>query len=199
MTLAQLRCRCGTVHGTVDVAPRSGLQLVCYCADCRAFAHALERPDLLDAGGGSGVFITTPARVRLAGGLEQLRVLRLSPGGMFRWYWSCCNSPLANTMDGAGIPAISLHRSSIVIDDAAALGPVTGVNARAATGPVDAHAEQTTSLSTMARIIGFLLKGWLRGAAKPNPLYIDGKPRCAPRVLDAAERAALDARARLSV
>lgn len=189
--LAELRCRCGAAHGTVDIAPRSGMQLVCYCADCRAFAHALARPDILDAGGGTGVFITTPARVRLNAGLEHLRVLRLGPAGMFRWYWDCCNTPLANTMDGAGIPAISLHRACIGIADDAALGPITEVNARAATGPVGPHAEQTTSLATMARIIGFLLKGWLRGAAKPNPLYIDGKLRCTPRVLDATERDAL--------
>lgn len=194
--LAHLRCRCGESGGSVDLAPHSGMHLVCYCADCRAFAHALARADLLDAGGGSAVFITTPARVRLTSGQDRLRVLRLSATGMLRWYWDCCNTPLANTSARAGVPAISLHRACIVIDDVAELGPLTYLNARAATGPVGPNAEQGASLSTLLRIMRFLLSAWLRGASKPNALFVDGAPRQAPRILDAAEREALRARDR---
>lgn len=187
---ATLRCRCGQAHGTVDIAPQAGMHLVCYCADCRAFAHALGRADILDQAGGSDVFIARPANVRLTSGLDQLRCLRLSEKGMLRWYWNCCNTPLANTQAAAGVPAISLHRACMDVGDAA-LPPPTYVNARSARGPVPAQAEQTTSLATLVRIVGFVLGGLLRGAGKPNPLFADGKPVCTPRVLSAAERDAL--------
>lgn len=186
-----LRCRCGEARGSLDVAPKSGMHLVCYCDDCRAFAHALGRADLLDDAGGSEVFVTTPSRLRLTSGLEQLRCLRLGPQGMLRWYWACCNTPLANTMHRPGIPAVSIHRAFIDAGDAAVLGPVTRLNARFALGTVPADAEQSTSLATMVRIVFFMLGARLRGAHKPNPLFPDDKPVLEPRILGAAERDAL--------
>lgn len=186
-----LRCRCGQARGSLGVAPKSGMHLVCYCDDCRAFAHALGRADLLDDAGGSEVFVTTPSRLSVTSGLEQLRCMRLSAEGMLRWYWACCNTPLANTMHRPGIPAVSIHRAFIDADDTTALGPVTRLNARFARGAVPAGAEQSTSLATMVRIVIFMLGARLRAAHKPNPLFLDNKPVREPRVLGAAERDAL--------
>lgn len=189
--LVPLRCRCGEARGSIDLAPNSGVHLVCYCDDCRAFAHALGRADILDAAGGTEIFVTTPSRLRVTSGIDRLRCLRLSSSGMLRWYWGCCNTPFANTTHRPGIPAISMHGASIDLDDTTALGPVTYLNARFALGPVAPHAEQTTSLATKAKIMIFLLAGWLHRAHKPNPLFLDGKPVCEPRILAAAERDAL--------
>src|SRR5262245_45837150 len=52
-----LRCRCGHVHGVAsEVAPFNGFRLVCYCKDCQAFARFLDRPEVLDAAGGTDIF-----------------------------------------------------------------------------------------------------------------------------------------------
>jgi hypothetical protein len=52
-----LRCRCGRVRGIAgDVSPSSGFRFVCYCGDCQAFAHFLDRADVLDAAGGTDIF-----------------------------------------------------------------------------------------------------------------------------------------------
>lgn len=193
VTQLALRCRCGTARGVAAFAPKSGLHLVCYCDDCRAFAHAIERADILDGAGGSELFITAPSTLTLTAGVDQLRCLRLGPKGMLRWYWGCCNTPLANTSPNAGLPFLSIHRAFIDADDSALPGPPIRVQARYAKGPVQAPAERTTSLSTIRKIAIFLLAGWLRRAHKPNPLFVDGAPAVVPRVLTAAERDALRA------
>ena len=59
-----LRCRCGRMRGVaIDVSPSTGLRFVCYCKDCQAFAHFLERADVLDPAGGTDIFQMPPGRV----------------------------------------------------------------------------------------------------------------------------------------
>lgn len=186
-----LRCGCGTLKGTVDVAPRSGLHVVCYCDDCRAYAHALERPDLLDEHGGTEIFQTAPARLKFTSGFEQARCMRLSDRGMFRWYAGCCNTPIANVMTSPGVPILGLFTALIDTDDTSVLGPITRVQARFATGTPPGDAEQTASLATIARVVRFMIAGRLRGAHKPHPFFVDGRPAAGPRVLTSAEREAL--------
>ncbi|HAT29915.1 MAG TPA: hypothetical protein DCW29_03410 [Janthinobacterium sp.] len=186
-----LRCDCGTAQGVLTLEPKSGMHLVCYCDDCRAFIHALGRPDILDAAGGSELFVTTPSRLSLSAGLEHLRCLRLSKKGMLRWYWACCDTPLANTRDSAGPPFVSIHRACIAIADAAMLGPPTRVQARFATGPTPAGAKRGNSLATILKIVRFLLLGRLRGENMPTPFFGAGAAVVVPRVLSHAERNAL--------
>ena len=88
-----LRCRCGHVRGTAnDVAPSAGFRLVCYCKDCQAFARFLERPDVLDAAGGTDIFQMPPGRVKLTAGADAVRILRFS------------------TRSSAGTPIAAAHR-----------------------------------------------------------------------------------------
>jgi hypothetical protein len=189
MDSLSLRCGCGALQGTVDVAPRSGLHVVCYCDDCRAYAHALDRSDLLDKNGGTEIFQTAPSRLKFTSGFEQARCLRLS--GMFRWYAGCCNTPIANVMARPGLPILGLASALIEIDDTSVLGPITRVQARFATGSPPADAERTASLATIARVLRFVVAGRLRGAHKPHPFFIDGRPAASPRVLSGTERDAL--------
>jgi hypothetical protein len=191
LMIIPLRCRCGESHGSIDFTPNSGMRLVCYCDDCRAFARALDRTDILDDVGGTEIFVTTPSRLALTSGVERLRCLRLSTDGMLRWYWGCCNTPLANTTHQSGVPVVSIHRAFIDLDDTTVLGAVTRLNARFALGPVAAGAQQSTSLVTMAKMVIFMLVGRLRGEHKPNPLFSDDKPILEPRILVAAERDAV--------
>jgi Family of unknown function (DUF6151) len=73
-----LRCRCGHVRGGAnEVAPHAGFRSVCYCQDCQAFAHFLERPDVLDTGGGTDIFQMPTSRVKLNAGTDAVRCLHL--------------------------------------------------------------------------------------------------------------------------
>lgn len=68
-----LRCRCGHLRGlAIRVSPSCGFRVLCYCKDCRAFAHFLERGDALDPAGGTDIFQMPPARVTLTAGADAL-------------------------------------------------------------------------------------------------------------------------------
>jgi len=58
------------------VSPSAGFRFVCYCKDCQAFARFLERPDILDAGGGTDIFQLPPGQVTFTAGLDALRCVR---------------------------------------------------------------------------------------------------------------------------
>ena len=93
---ATLQCRCGEVRGVVtDVSPNTVNRVVCYCDDCQAFLHHLGRADLLDAHGGSDIVQIAPASLSFVHGKERIVGLRLTPKGLYRWYASCCRTPLA--------------------------------------------------------------------------------------------------------
>ena len=81
--------------------------MVCYCDDCQAYAHRLGRADLLDAHGGSDIVQVAPASLSFDRGADRLVGLRLSPKGLYRWYASCCNTPLGNTL-GPGLPFVGI-------------------------------------------------------------------------------------------
>jgi hypothetical protein len=179
------------MQGSLDVFEGSGMHLVCYCDDCRAYAHAIGRADILDENGGTELFPTTPSRVSFASGMEQVQCLRLSDRGMLRWYSGCCSTPIANTMTGSSAPFVSIFRVFMDIDDDSVLGPITRVQARFALGVPPPDAERSASVRTMLRTVRFLLGAWLRGQHEPNPLFPDGRPVVTPRVLTTAERDAL--------
>jgi hypothetical protein len=93
----QIRCGCGTVHGTL-AADAWINRVICYCDDCQAFPAALDCADaVLDERGGTDIAQTGPRYVTFAGGREQLACLRLTPKGPLRWYARCCNTPIGNT------------------------------------------------------------------------------------------------------
>jgi hypothetical protein len=189
-----LRCRCGAVTGQVDTAT-GGLRVVCYCDDCQAYAHALARPDVLDAWGGTDIWQTAPSRVTITQGSGQLRCLRLSGQGLMRWHTGCCATPVGNGMALARMPFIGLIHAFMDLDPAgrdAALGPPTRLHGRYATGvlPFPAHPKVPPGL--MARTLVFLLRGKLSGRHRPTPFFdAAGRPVVVPRVLGVAEREAL--------
>lgn len=112
---AILSCRCGQVRGWVnDASPRSANCVVCYCRDCQAFAHALGRPDILDAKGGSDVIQIAPATLTISEGEGQVAAKRLTERGLYRFYASCCRTPLGNT-PGASIPLIGIPKPAFEV------------------------------------------------------------------------------------
>src|SRR4029077_11390639 len=98
----ELVCRCGEVRARVtDASPRTVNRIVCYCDDCQAFAHRIGRADLLDSQGGREIVQLAPATLTFLQGQQRIVGLRLTPKGLFRWYASCCNTPVGNTLTPA--------------------------------------------------------------------------------------------------
>lgn len=195
-----LRCACGALRGTLlGVAPERGNHLVCYCDDCQSFAHFLgEAGAILDAHGGTDIFQTSPGRLRIEEGNENLACVRLRPGGLVRWYAACCRTPIGNTLASRQVPFVGLIHSCAGGFRDAAVGPVrAGVNARFAKGDrsqLDAHDKAPASL--LFRFARILLAARLRGEHARTPFFDaqTGELSVAPRVLTTEELREVEAR-----
>ncbi len=109
-------CQCRSLAGTVELPNLQSLtRLVCYCEDCQAFARHL-RPDkpVLGPHGGSDLVQVSPARFRINRGTEKLGNLRLTETGIYRWYATCCNSPLCTTPQNPAMPYVGLITNNLV-------------------------------------------------------------------------------------
>jgi hypothetical protein len=195
---AEFRCRCGEVRGFVaDASPRRANRVVCYCSDCQAFAHRLGRADLLDARGGSDIVQVAPASLTFVQGQDRIKGLRLKPQGLYRWYASCCNTPVGNTLTPAvpfvGLMATAFDQGAQRADDA--FGRPTGAiqGKHAVGGPPSGSTGMKLSL-----FLGALVKifGWrFGGKAWPHPFFTRGSdtPVYPVNVLSHEEREALRA------
>lgn len=185
-----IRCKCGSLRGVAaGLSPDEGFRVVCYCDDCQAFAERLgAAADTLDAHGGTDIFQTSPAHLRITDGIERLACLRLTPKGPLRWYASCCNTPIGNTLQTAQIPFVGLIHSCLDanvarLDDV--LGPVClRVMAKFARGKVatlDAH--DSFAVSHVLEVVWKMLRWRLRGDHKRSPFFdpVSGDPVVAPR------------------
>ena len=172
------------------VSPSAGFRFVCYCKDCQAFARFLERPDILDAAGGTDIFQMPPGQVTFTAGSDALRCLRLS-GKVLRWYADCCRTPIANTATDPRFPVVALIHS--IIDCAAdgrsrdaRLGPpLCRIYERSAIGPLPSNAAPPPSLRVFSYRATKIVGWWMRGLARPNPFFDDRTkaPRSVPHLL----------------
>lgn len=191
-----LRCRCGDVSGTLrEVSPKTINRAVCYCDDCQAFLYWLDRADLLDRQGGTDLVQVAPSSVTLHRGQDRVRGMRLSPKGMFRFYASCCKTPLGNTVKPTVLPFIGVAVGAFPkaeILDAAAGPPRARVLGKFAVGPnPDSSALKMAAM--IAHVGGRILAWKLGGKAWPHP-YFDresGQPRPPLEILSREERDAL--------
>ena len=187
-----LHCRCGSVEGRLEGAARDTVnRVVCYCADCQAFVHRLGRADLLDAHGGSDIVQVAPARLSYPRGADRIACLRLGPKGLYRWYASCCNTPLGNTVSPA-IPFVGILAQAFASPDDAFGPPVGGIYGKFAVGEPPPGTTRP-NLRLLARAIRMVL-GWkLGGKTWPHPFFdrATRAPRYPVTVLSPDERDAL--------
>jgi hypothetical protein len=168
----EVRCRCGEVKGTVtNPSPESVNRITCYCDDCQAFAHQLGRADLLDAKGGSDIVQVAPAALSFTRGLDRIIGVRLKPNGLYRWYASCCNTPVGNTLTPS-VPFVGLFAQTF---DTPHLDDVVGASTGALLGKFaigEPPAGSTgLNLSVLLRAVARVL-GWrLSGRAWPHPFF----------------------------
>ena len=196
--VAEFRCRCGDVRAIVsDASPWAANRVVCYCGDCQAFAHRLGRADLLDAHGGSDIVQVAPASLNFVQGQDRIVGLRLTSKGLYRWYASCCNTPVGNTLTPAvpfvGVFATAFDQGAQRADGV--FGPPTGaIQGKHAVGqapPGSTGLNLLLLLRAVAKILGWRLSG----KAWPHPFFSRGPdaPLYPVNVLSHEEREALRA------
>jgi hypothetical protein len=175
------------------IRPGMANRAICYCRDCQAFARFLERADtVLDENGGTGIVATLPSQVHFNQGLEALTCMSLSEHGMYRWYASCCNTPIGNTPRDLKTPYVGLIESCLGSGPPSiqeSFGPVRMVlNTKYAKHPV-----KSTPMSNFVTMLGLmksLIGARLNGNYKRNPFFDTeaGSPIRRPRVLTKTER-----------
>lgn len=118
MTAVAWSCRCGAVHGTVDVERRAGTPVVCHCDSCtRAQRHWGVEATRTQ---GVAIYQTTPDRVSIHSGASNLGLGRLSPKGSYRWYATCCDTQIGVSSTTPKFAFIGFVQS--VFSDTSALG-----------------------------------------------------------------------------
>ena len=182
-----LRCRCGVVHGTLDPANPIN-HLVCYCADCRAFARRCGG-DALDAAGGLELFQTTAGRIELTGA-ESLAALRVTERGPYRWYCGACGTALANTLPSSALPFATVVAAALH-GDRAALGPIRGAVFTSSAPRPPLHPRIGVA-GVVARFARAMVGARWRGEQRRSPFHRpDGRAIAPAPVMDPDERARL--------
>ena len=190
-----LECTCGKVKGVArNISPSTARRVICYCEDCQNFARKLNRADdVLNAFGGTEIFQITPSQVEITQGQDQLRYLKLSEKGIYRWYTDCCKTPAGN-MIGPKLPFLGIVHTFMGKDNACdkSLGPVRysvmeqgAIKSPATSSLVTSSTEMPKAessapkfpISLMIKIFARLFLDSLGGKNKPNAYFKpDGTP-----------------------
>lgn len=178
-------CSCGAVRGVArELGPGAASRVMCYCKFCVTYAEVLGRSeDMLDERGGSDVFQISPRTLELREGLEHVACLRLTKGGPLRFYTSCCNTPLANTLADSKVPFMVVSCLMVPWDELGksrdeVLGPVLArVNTHGQFSKDEVAPMRARSIDLVKMILGLaprLLGRLVRGDQAHSPL-IDAK------------------------
>ncbi|MDF1801907.1 DUF6151 family protein [Thalassovita sp.] len=188
----KLGCQCGSVQ--VELAPEgvaAATRLRCYCTDCQTEARHLGYA--LPTHQGTDLIHTTPDRVTLLSGQENLAALRLSPKGIFRWYASCCDTPMFNSLPKPGKSFLGLvvHAAETQAADDS-VGPVWGhAFTKSAPPGLGAPGKDVNFGGIGLGVIRRMLGGYLTGRRKINPLVNDaGEWNVTPTILTREQRRA---------
>ncbi|SFK52816.1 DUF6151 family protein [Shimia haliotis] len=186
-----IACRCGEFGAVLKHAsPKTGSHVQCYCKDCQAGAKALGAEDTLMPRGGTDIFQTLPASVEITKGEAHLAALRLSPRGLIRWYASCCDTPVFNTLGTQKLSFVGLFVNTMQGDAVdKTVGKVIAVNSAETAAPgvgvLKSYGFNKAGFHVLARHFGAML----RGDAKTGPFFdAEGAPTVTPRVLTKDER-----------
>lgn len=154
----EIACGCGRLQGVIrDTGPHRGARVICYCRDCQATAHHLGHPEALDEWGGTDLFVTTPVRMQISAGADQLACFRFSPRAPRRWYAACCNTHIGNGPQNTAIPFLSLNLNCATPASRPLVGAATrGMFVR------DAHGSPTVSRRIAGRSRAVVVEGVLR-------------------------------------
>lgn len=180
-------CACGGVQGHIaPEALKTGSHVACYCADCRANEIYHDRPD--PAPGPVDLFQLSPDAIHITQGAENLRLLRLGPRGLLRWYTGCCRMPFANTLKKPGLPFVGMRTN--LFSQPEIFGKIT---TRAFIPRPGKPPKTEGALSMVYALFTRMIATRLSGRWQETPFFdvATGRPVCEPIVLGKAERDAL--------
>lgn len=188
----EIQCDCGKFRAELTQFPKNTPgRLICYCDDCQAFLHYLKRPELLNENGGTEIIPAYPADIKIIAGKDVVKCVRLHSKGMYRFFTSCCHTPIANTDPTRPWAGINYHmyitKDPSVLDRE--LGPVkSSIMGKYAKGKPPAGTPQTFDFKGMVTVLPFIIKGKVLGKAKQSPFFHNGEAIVVPKVLTAEER-----------
>lgn len=196
-----LRCACGSIHGKISaVTPKNVNRLICHCDDCQAFVKYLgQQKQVLDEHGGTEICQTSVGKITLEKGHDNISALRLSPKGILRWYATCCDAPICNTLASPGIPFVGVVGARLSPKDPTvsmdqAVGPVNGrVHIKYASGDMAAIKNEEVSLVGQGlRMMINMAKARLGGDHKRTPFFDAlGSPIVEPKLISLEEKTRL--------
>jgi len=187
--IVALECLCGTVKGKLSIVPGSFFHVHCLCCDCQSFASYLNNEEnILDKHGGSELFQTYPAFMEVCEGKDKMACVQLRDKGIYRWYTTCCNMPLANTMSSSKVPfigvSVKLMKFASEQKKIEALGPVTmKAFGKYSIGEMPKDAHPKFPISYMPKIMGFMLKGIFKKMNMLSSFFNGKKPVAKVKVL----------------
>ena len=183
-----IQCQCGAVKAVLDSIGISN-RLICYCTDCRAFAHFLGKASyVLDNRGGTEIVQVAQQHLHFCQGEKFLAAVRLSEKGMIRWYATCCATPIGNTLASRktsfiGLIHTCLDRQQMDKDFGAKVAVLNTDTALGKPKP-----KQRGLLGVITRFIWIVVTNRVSGRYKKSPLFnSSGLPRVTPQILEAEE------------
>lgn len=189
----RFQCRCGTLSGHLS-QPQRALRGVCYCKDCRAYAHHLGVETWThDALGGAEFVAAQAQNVSFTSGIECLACLSLTDNGLLRWYANCCNTPICNTARNWKVPYVGLIGACLKTEPFAFERSFPRVQMRVNTSSA-MQAPPPMRLSTVVSLAGFMPRVMLssiNGAYRQTPFFDQGggAPVVPVKVLSDTDRA----------
>ena len=180
-------CTCGDVQGVVETsALRDGVHAACFCSDCRAAQLYFGQPD--PAPGPVALFQTAPDRMTITEGLDKLGLMRLGPNGLLRWYATCCNAPLCNTLKSPKFPFVGIPVDRFAAPER--LGPVQVQGFIAAP---DGKTRHKGAGRMVWRMFSRFFTAWTSGRWRDTPFFDlkTGKPVAEAEIPTREQRTAL--------
>lgn len=190
----KIQCECGQFTADLKKFPEeSPGRLGCYCDDCQSFLIYLNRTDVLDSAGCTEIVPIYPHNLTFKTGASNLRCLKLSSKGTFRWATSCCNSPIANTK--IGMPWIGLFAHVFSYNDQQFIektfGPIKSrIMGKFAKGKTAVGTADKMNFRAIVTVLPFMVKGLIFRKHIPSPFFENDHttPITKPLVLSLSER-----------
>ncbi len=159
-------CGCGDV--VLNVTPKGGTRVVCYCESCRGFVVRLGAEGILDDWGGNDLFQVAPEAAVFVTDADKVAWTKMTDKGPARWFTTCCKTPLANTLETRAVPFLTLQ--SAYFDTQDDLPPIEiRVSRSGAKGHVPESSGGTWRL--MRQFAMRSLRSRFTGGWQRNPLF----------------------------
>ncbi len=170
-----IQCQCGSFQAKLSHFPKqSPGRMVCYCDDCQSYLHFIKKQNLLDANGGTEIVPVYPSNFQITAGINHMRGVRLNEKGMYRWYASCCQTPIANTRPD--MPWVGMHAGMLPYKNdqerTQYLGKVKNrVLGKFGHGQLPPDTSYKFKPRDFLGLMPFILKGIFLGKSKNHPFF----------------------------